>query len=221
MLSGAARRPYTGTANSSVKEQSILTSGLFPSLTETDKKFYGKCVGVLFAGYTLKQSVLMTNAGHIYVVQNNLSGKMDVHTEPGVHLRVPFFSNVARYRQVLTVTEHSPSVRFADTYTGVVPATFRFKLPLNPSHVIKLHTEFRSEGNLEEVLLKRNSQNVIIITATQYTGEEFFQGGLNSYKTQLQDQLSNGVYVTERKQVEIEQPELAPVRMDQNDSKKV
>ena len=51
--------------------------------------------------------------------------------------------------------------------------------------------------------------------ATQYTGEEFFQGGLNQYKTQLADQLQNGVYTTERKQVEVEQTELAPVGMEQ------
>merc|ERR1719399_299515 len=57
----------------------------------------------------------------------------------------------------------------------------------------------------------RNAANVTVITATQYTGEEFFQGGLNQYKTQLADQLQNGIYLTERKQVEIEQTDLAPV----------
>ena len=36
-----------------------------------------------------------------------------------------------------------------------------------------------------------------VITATQYTGEEFFQGGLNQFKTQLADQLQNGIYLTE------------------------
>merc|ERR1712188_360922 len=54
------------------------------------------------------------------------------------------------------------------------------------------------------------------ITATQYTGEEFYQGGLNQFKTQLADQLSNGIYFTERKQVEVEQTDLAPVGADQD-----
>ena len=53
-----------------------------------------------------------------------------------------------------------------------------------------------------------------MITATQYTGEEFFQGGLNQFKTRLADQLQNGIYLTERKQVEIEQTDLAPVGAD-------
>ena len=41
---------------------------------------------------------------------------------------------------------------------------------------------------------------------------------LNQFKTQLADQLQNGVYLTERKQVEIEQTDLAPVGADQDSS---
>jgi len=63
----------------------------------------------------------------------------------------------------------------------------------------------------------RNASNVTVITATQYTGEEFFQGGLNQFKTQLADQLSNGIYLTERKQVEVEQSDLAPVGAEQEE----
>lgn len=47
--------------------------------------------------------------------------------------------------------------------------------------------------------------------------QEFFQGGLNQFKTQLADQLQNGIYLTERKQVEVEQTDLAPVGSDQTD----
>ena len=169
--------------------------------------------------YLAKNSILMTDAGVTYVVQNNLTGALDVHTEPGIHFRVPFFSSVTPYKQVITSTfegapnlSQTPAVtaRFADTYVGMIPVTFRFKLPTNPEGVRKMHREFRSEPNLVQSLLMRNAANVTVITATQYTGEEFFQGGLNQFKTQLADQLQNGIYLTERKQVEIEQTDLAP-----------
>merc|ERR1712167_139990 len=101
-----------------------------------------------------------------------------------------------------------------DTYVGKIPVTFRFKLPTTSESVRKMHKEFRSEENLVNSLLMRNAANVTVITATQYTGEEFFQGGLNQYKSQLSDQLQNGIYMTERKQVEIEQTDLAPVGAD-------
>ena len=58
--------------------------------------------GGLFAAYIMKNSVLMTDAGVIYVVQNNLTGMLSVYTEPGIFRRVPFFSSVSQYRQVMT-----------------------------------------------------------------------------------------------------------------------
>ena len=185
--------------------------------------------GGLFAAYIMKNSVLMTDAGVIYVVQNNLTGMLSVYTEPGIFRRVPFFSAVSQYRQVMTVDfdtntmthNNHINVRFADTYTGAVPAAFRFKLPLDEYSVIRFHKDFRSEQNLFDSLLKRNARNVTIITATQYTGEEFFQGGLNSYKNQLSDQLREGVYITERKQVEVETMQLASVGMNQDNSNKL
>lgn len=177
--------------------------------------------GAALAFYVAKNSILMTDAGVSYVVQNQLTGTIDVYTEPGLHRRVPFFSSVTPYKQVITATfedRGSVQARFADTYVGMIPITFRFKLPLKPELLKKVHKEFRSEVNLIQSLLMRNAQNVTVITATQYTGEEFFQGGLNQFKTQLSDQLQNGIYLTERKQVEIEQSDIAPVGADQDTS---
>ena len=185
----------------------------------------GKYMAAAAAGgvalYLLKNSVLMTDAGITYVVQNQLTGQLDVYTEPGLHRRVPFFSSVTPYKQVITATfenDQAVTARFADTYVGMIPVTFRFKLPANKDGIRKMHREFRSEENLVTSLLMRNAANVTVITATQYTGEEFFQGGLNQFKTQLADQLQNGIYLTERKQVEIEQTDLAPVGSHDNES---
>lgn len=184
----------------------------------------GKWVAIAGLGclalWVAKSSVLMTDAGVTYVVQNQLTGTLDVYTEPGLHQRVPFFSSVTPYRQVITASfeDHQAiSARFADTYMGAIPVSFRFKMPEGADEIRKLHREFRSESNLVSSLLMRNAANVTVITATQYTGEEFFQGGLNQFKTQLADQLSNGIYLTERRQVEIEQSDLAPVGADQEE----
>jgi len=185
-----------------------------------DLKYIMIAGGVGLALYAAKNSVLMTDAGITYVVQNQITGSLEVYTEPGLYRRVPFFSSVTPYKHVVTATfdgKDSVTARFADTYVGHIPVTFRFKMPSNPDGVRKMHREFRSESNLVQSLLMRNAANVTVITATQYTGEEFFQGGLNQFKTQLADQLQNGIYLTERKQVEIEQTDLAPVGSDQED----
>lgn len=168
-------------------------------------KVIGGAAAFGVSAYIAKNSVLFTDAGMIYVCQNNLSGSLDVYSEPGLHARMPFFSSVTAYTQICTVNfeDDEPGrqlvvVRFADTYAGTIPVSFRFKLPTDPDQVRKIHREFRSQRNLIETLLNRNAKNVTVITATQYTGEEFFQGGLNQFKTQLADQLNNGIYETVR-----------------------
>lgn len=185
-------------------------------------------VGLLF----LSTAYFQTEAGYTYYYQNTLMGTKDVYTEPGVHFRIPWFSRVTPYKQVMTITfgssdassrrmtqsERAIEVRFADTYTGEIPATFRYKLPIDKEKIATIHREFRSFDNLVDALLSKTSRDVVVNTATQYTGEEFFQGGLNQFKAALIDQLRNGIYKTERKQVEIEQMGLAPIGLGQEDS---
>ena len=193
-------------------------------------KWLGVAAILALGSYIFVNSWFQTHAGYTYVYQNNLTGGLSVYTEPGVHLRVPFFSRLTEYKQVITVsfgggdadsvTSAHPAitVRFADTYTGQVPTTFRFKLAPEPQKVLHMHREFRNATNLIDAMLVKNARNVVVITGTQYTGEEFFQGGLNQFKAQLEDQLREGVYRTERKQVEVEQTDLAPVGLNQDDS---
>lgn len=85
-------------------------------------------VPLLAIGLTINSSVLMTDAGYSYVHQNNITGELDVFTEPGIHFRMPFLSKITKYDQVITVSFGNSKgedfyqrldaiqVRFADTY---------------------------------------------------------------------------------------------------------
>jgi len=214
-----------------------MAADLNDTLQKIPKLPLGKIITSLVIGGVLliflSNAWFQTNAGYSYVYQNNISGQLTVYTEPGIHFRVPMFSQVTAYKQVMTLSfgarkestitrqNSDINVRFADTYTGRIPATFRFKLAVIPDKLIQMHREFRTLDNLVDAMLIKNAQNVTVITATQYTGEEFFQGGLNRFKTQLEDQLRNGVYMTERRRVEIDQIGLAPVGVEQSDSNKL
>lgn len=173
-----------------------------------------------------------TSEGYIYYVQNKITGNTNVYSEPGFHPKLPLFTNIYEYKRVATIdmtdgtgefTRDLPSVdvTFADTYGGTVPATFRYRLPVDEVNFRKLHQEFRGYENLVDTLLVNNSRNVAVVTATQYTGEEFIQGGVNAYKAQMEDQLRNGLYVTKREQVEVRDTAYASVSSENSDSKKV
>ncbi|MCV6636433.1 SPFH domain-containing protein [Candidatus Albibeggiatoa sp. nov. NOAA] len=184
---------------------------------------------VMFGLMFLGSWYFETQAGHTYFYQNTLTGGTNVYTEPGVHLRMPYFSRITEYKQVMTVgfgdqesivtrSTREINVRFADTYTGMITITFRFKLPVDKEKVKTIHREFRGFDNLVDALLTKTARDVVVNTSTQYTGEEFFQGALNQFKAALIDQLRYGIYKTERKQVEVEQTGLAPVGLGQEDS---
>lgn len=200
------------------------------AIGNTLKKFSSVIIIVVVALFILNSAYFQTESGYTYHYQNTLTGKVDVFTEPGVHFKAPWFSRVTPYKQVMTVAFGSNdgirvtrnrqgiTVRFADTYTGQIPATFRYKLPRNKEKIATIQQDFRSFENLVDALLVKTSRDVVVNTATQYTGEEFFQGGLNQFKAALDDQLRRGLYQTERKRVEIEQMALAPVGLEQEDS---
>ena len=57
-----------------------------------------------FGFYIAKNSILQTNAGITYVLQNSLTGELKVFDTPGIHFRVPFVSNVTSYKQVMTAS---------------------------------------------------------------------------------------------------------------------
>lgn len=198
-------------------------------------KWVGGLFVLLLAIFLGTQSYYTTESGYNYIVENQWTGNLSVKNTPGVYRKVPFFTNIYQYKQVATINFAAKGqaggnftrnnglieVRFADSYDGFVPATFRYRLPAGEDEMIALHKEFRSFGNLVDALLVRNSMDVTIVTATQYAGEEFFLGGLNQYKVQLSDQLKNGLYRTVRKQVEIETTDVAAVSSEQNDAQKL
>ncbi|MCG8684942.1 MAG: hypothetical protein MI892_08715 [Desulfobacterales bacterium] len=185
-----------------------------------------------------------TEAGYSYHYQNTLTKVENVYTTPGVHFKLPGFSTITRYKQVFTVDYSSDvaamldgkrerlskiatsinkpiNVLFADTYTADIPGAFRFKLPIDHNKFLNIHHDFRSFENLVRSLAEKTAKDVVVNTATQYTGEEFLLGAINQFKAAVKDQLSNGIYKTIRRQVEVDETSLATVGVDQEDSYKL
>ncbi len=182
--------------------------------------------------FMVSSSVFRTQSGYVTIYENQLTGQIKVFYDPGIHFKIPFISQVTRYNQVWTVNFGTPfagkqilekgpiKLRFADSYTAQIPAIFRYKLPLNKDILKRIHQDFNDFHNLIDSLLIPISKSVMVSTATQYTGEEFFLGGLNTFKSQLRTQLQYGIYETERQQVEVEQRDLAGLFQDESKSQR-
>lgn len=185
----------------------------FQAIISFVKKF-GLIIIIILAIYLIyQQTIFHTESSYLYHYENMLTGQVEVYDSPGTHFKIPFASRVTRYNKVWTVSfggrftgqqilEKGPiELRFADSYIAQVPVTFRYRLPANKEYIKQIHRDFANQYNLIDSLLIQISENVMVSTATQYTGEEFFLGGLNPFKMQLFDQLQSGIYETRRKAV--------------------
>jgi uncharacterized membrane protein YqiK len=161
--------------------------------------------------------VFHTEASYFYLYEDMLRGETKVYDKPGIYFKIPFASRVTRYDKVWTVSfggtftgkqilKKGPiELRFADSYTAKVPVTFRYKKSANRGDIKRIHEDFTNQHNLVDSLLIPISENAMVSTATQYTGEEFSLSRFNSFQMDLRDQLQKGIYQTERKQVPVPQ----------------
>lgn len=197
----------------------------FPSIA----KLLGIAAIAFFSVIIFSGGFYTIGGGITAVIQNTLTGSIEIVRGPKFGLKMPFFSNVEPFVDVSTITfgestdentRNLPAIKisFADTYKSDIAMSFRFRLPISDDAMRRLFFDYRRYENMVDNLYVKNAVNVTTVTATQFTGEEFFQGGVNTYKERLEDQMKAGIYQTERKQVEIEQLELQAVGVDNNKS---
>lgn len=187
-------------------------------------KSIAKWLGIGVAGVSavilISNSYFQVEDGKFAIYQNTLFGTKDVIHGPSAAFRMPGFSMDTHYKYSTTVdfddavmngktvaSSQNPSigVRFADTYTGKIPMAARLDLPRNNDEMLlQIHSSFRSYDNLVDKLYEKTLKDVVVNAAIQYTGEEFFQGALNEFKTSLNDQANNGIIQTKRIKVEDE-----------------
>lgn len=161
----------------------------------------GGVVGLIM----LSSGYFKVEDGMFAVYQNTLTGSKAVVHGPQTSFRLPFFSIDTHYKYSTSLdfeNEDSINVRFADTYSSRIPMSARLEIPKNDDSIFKIHASFRSYENLVDKLFEKTLKDVAVNTATQYTGEEFFQGALNEFKISLSDQANNGIVKTKRIQIE-------------------
>ena len=170
----------------------------------------------IFAFFTIISMFNNAKMGYTYVYQNAVTGESKVYHGPDFIFKPPFIANITEYKNdttltfsnseetdddILTAKNNPIKVAFADTYKADLILSGRAKLPLEDEQMLKLHNAFRSYDNLVASLYSKTMVDVAVNTATQFTAEEVFQGGLNGLKSAIEDQSSLGVYVTERRKV--------------------
>lgn len=178
-------------------------------------KYAAYVVAGIFVIVTILSMFNTAKMGYIYVYQNSVTGKSKVFHGPDFIIKPPFVASITEYKKdtTLSFAPHAEEeegfssindpikVAFADTYKAELILNARMVLPVDDKQMIALHEAFRNYPNLVNSLYTKTMVDVAVNTATQFTAEEVFQGGLNGLKSAIEDQSSLGVYVTERRKV--------------------
>ena len=174
----------------------------------------------IFLFVTIMSMFNSVKMGYIAVYQNAVTGQKKVYHGPDFIIKPPFIASITEYKKdttlsfsphdegdsddIYTSANNPIKVAFADTYKANLIVNARMVLPTTDDQMISLHEAFRNYPNLVNSLYTKTMVDVAVNTATQFTAEEIFQGGLNGLKSAIEDQSNHGVYVTERKRVKAE-----------------
>jgi hypothetical protein len=183
----------------------------------------GLIMGIIGGALILfDQSFFIARESKQYYVLNKATGKRDAQMTPGLHMIMPFVTEVREWdkyleikgvkidkagelsvsekenealRNVEGVIRGGISVRFIDKVTAAVYPSVRFQLPSDPASFIKLVETYRTPENLVmNTLVPTVSEQLKNITF-MFTADEYVSGGATIYRAEIEDVLKNGAYI--------------------------
>jgi len=143
--------------------------------------------------------------GWITIVQYP-NGIVRVQTEPGY--LVQLFGEVWKYPKASTCffsadkregspTDESIPVNFNDGGSAKFSGSLVWNMPLARESIKLIHTKFRSAKNAELSIIMQLAKESLGISGVLVNSVESYTGGKGKFSNEFQDQLINGLYVTE------------------------
>lgn len=154
-------------------------------------------------------------ADEIVVKQDFFGGHLSVWDQPGVHWQN--FGHVTRYKKSAQYwfskkkdegkeEDDSIKVRFNDGAHGQVSGSLRYNLPTDPNKMITLHTTYGSMAAVDHELIRQVVNKSVYMTGPLMSSRESYAEKRADMINYMTDQIVNGVYRTERKQMETTDP---------------
>jgi hypothetical protein len=145
------------------------------------------------------------NAGFYAVKQAAGTGTLSARTEPGMFIQG--FGDVTRYKQSDTLHFEEGGlgaidVRFTDGAKAKVAVNVRFDLPNDPVKLLDIHQKFRSYNALVSETIRQVVSESVLLTAALMNTEESYTTKRAEFSQIADDQVRNGVYITEAEAVE-------------------
>jgi hypothetical protein len=160
-----------------------------------------------FSLLILSPMLFETNSAGWYAVKQSAgSGTMTAHMKPGMFAQM--FGDVTFYKAADTVhfgkDGRGPvGVRFNDGATSDVVANVRYELPNTPEKLVDIHGKFRSYDALVRETIEQVVREAVLLSAAMMSAEESYTTKRAEFSQLAQDQVINGVYLTEAETIEV------------------
>lgn len=173
-------------------------------------------LGILAVGLFVVSKLMTTVAAdEIVVKQDLLDGTLRVWDTPGVHFQN--FGSIKRYKKSSQYwfsakedegkkTDDAIRVRYNDGAHSNISGSLRFNLPSDHQKMIKLHSTYGSMEAIEHELIKQVVNKSVYMTGPLMSSRESYAERRADLINFISDQVLNGVYRTQRKQVKVIDP---------------
>lgn len=178
-------------------------------------KIVGGVAAMILLVILISNMATTVGADEIVVKQNLLDGKLQVWSDPGVHWQN--FGHITRYKKSAQYwfstredegkkTDDSIRVRFNDGGHGAVSGSLRYNLPTDPNKMLVLHSTYGSMSAVDHELIRQVVNKSVYMTGPLMSSRESYAEKRADMINFMTDQIVNGVYRTERKQMETTDP---------------
>lgn len=168
---------------------------------------------------TFNQVFFYAEPGYIYHVRTITGNERVVD---GVGYSMYLFGRVNAWKKAMTVLAddvtadgvHAESeastvsaslsplnIMFLDQVDADAMAAVRFRLPTDPETFLIMAHEYRTPENLVRVALIPAFQETLQATASLMSAENYYSGGRTEFINEFENQMQNGIYIVERKEV--------------------
>lgn len=162
---------------------------------------------LLFSSFSLVEDV---PNDQVIVNQVPITGEIETWYEPGMRLQK--WGETTKYKKAFQFWFGSEGkgeprkIVFNDAGIGHLVGSIRVRLPRDPKNLKQIQAEFGSQANLERELIAPTVTKVIFATGPLMSSYESYAAKKNDLINHIEDQLQNGIYKTQTKEITTTDP---------------
>lgn len=175
----------------------------------------GALIALVFGLFFMPKMFEILDAGEIMVIQYP-NGKLEAMTEPGFYNQ--WFGSVTKYprREQYSFAiagqsneksvDQSLRISFNDGGSAMISGVVSWEMPKVPEMILRIHKEFHSTEGIDQQLIRPALENALFFSGPLMSSTESSAERRAELLQFINDQLQNGIYLTQRKTKQVTDP---------------